>query len=66
MSPAWVPIDEAVQATGISRATLDRWIAAERIRSQKYPRDRRTYVELGEIAAAARTAPRRSKRDESI
>lgn len=52
-----VSLHDAPGLYHVDRRTLDRWIAAGRLASHKFPRDKRTYVRREELEAVMQAEP---------
>lgn len=54
----WRTLDEAAVQVGVSRRTLQRWIAERRIYAYRIAGDRRAWVDLDEIRELRKPRPR--------
>jgi excisionase family DNA binding protein len=55
--PTWRHLDDAAQEVGVSRRTLNRWIADGLLRVYRVPGDRRRMVDLDEIEKLRQPRP---------
>jgi excisionase family DNA binding protein len=55
----WRTLDEAAVQVGVSRRTLQRWIAERRIHAYRIAGDRRAWVDLDEVHELRTPRPRR-------
>ena len=71
-SDDWVWIEDAAREYGKSRATLDAWVSAGRVRYDKRDKDPKTYVLRAdverEVAASpgSRLRPRPASQDQAV
>ncbi len=63
-SQVWLKISDAAVEAGVSRRTIERWIATGKLTTTPYPRDRRLkLVRLEDVISVAKSSPvRRRKR----
>lgn len=54
----WRTLDEAAVQVGVSRRTLQRWIADRRIHAYRIAGDRRAWVDLDEVRELRKPRPR--------
>jgi predicted site-specific integrase-resolvase len=47
--PRWRPLSDAADESGVSRRTLERWLARGLLRRYTVMGDRRTYIDLDEV-----------------
>jgi excisionase family DNA binding protein len=55
--PTWRHLDDAARETGVSRRTLNRWIAQGRLRVYRVPGDRYRMVDMDEIKQLRKPEP---------
>jgi len=59
--PTWRSLDDSAEQSGVSRRTLNRWIADGRLRVYSRAGDRKRYVDLDDIKKLQQLEPVRTR-----